>query len=86
MNQGYPYLETVCGIDESIRSYSIQPISEGEEAAPEEDPILAFGPLGKINIFVGATNAGKSRFLRLLANSQGYAWLPSAESHKQYGI
>lgn len=63
-------------------AYSIQPISDDETAVlPEENPILAFGPLGKINIFVGATNAGKSRFLRMLAKCESYGFYSTSALH-----
>ncbi|MBV9867110.1 MAG: AAA family ATPase [Abitibacteriaceae bacterium] len=84
MNPDYAFIQTVRNIDANVSSYSIQPIRQDEAASvPQEDPILGFGPLGKINIFVGATNAGKSRFLRTLAKCQSYAWLPSEQVHKQ---
>lgn len=69
----YPYLQTITGIDAGVKSYAIQPISEDDtNAISEENPIYSFGPLGVINIFVGATNAGKSRFLRSLAKAENY--------------
>lgn len=83
MSQQYPYIQTLYEIDAGVKAYAIQPISEEDETAvlPEENPILAFGPLGQINIFVGATNAGKSRFLRLLAKCESYRFY-SRELHE----
>ena len=79
----YPYIQTLHDFDESVSDYAIQPVSEDETKVPaEENPILAFGPLGRINIFIGATNAGKSRFLRALAKREQYQFYDSAESYQ----
>ncbi len=83
MTQDYPYIQTLSNFDEGISAYAIQPVAEDESAElPEENPIIAFGPLGKINIFVGATNAGKSRFLRTLAKCESFQFL-THEIHSQ---
>ncbi len=75
MSEHYSYIQTVRDIDESVNAYAIRPVSGSDEVGlSEENPILAFGPLGKINIFVGATNAGKSRFLRTLAKCTKYCF------------
>jgi len=73
-----PYIQTVQGFDDEIKDYAIaaQPVERNDDEVPtEENPILAFGPLGRINIFVGATNAGKSRFLRTLLKCNQYQFL-----------
>ncbi len=85
MSDSYPYIQTLHGFDEGIGAYAIQPAGEANAPAPpEENPILAFGPLGRINIFVGATNAGKSRFLRTLAKNEGYAFYPSSRIYEAF--
>ena len=61
------FLQTITDLSSEIQTYTIQAVDEFALVRLPEDPMVAFGPLGKINIFVGATNAGKSRFLRLLA-------------------
>ncbi len=40
------------------------------------EPLRWLGPLARINVLVGATNAGKSRFLRALAREAPYVAVP----------
>lgn len=87
MSDSYPYIQTLHGFGESISNYAIQPISDDQTTTwPEENPIFAFGPLGYINIFVGATNAGKSRFLRTLAKENNYGFFLSIEVVQAFKI
>lgn len=49
---------------------------EGYVDAPRDTPLGWLGPIARINVFVGATNAGKSRFLRALARNEHYTLIP----------
>jgi hypothetical protein len=79
----YPYIQTFDTRSNYLNTYFIQAVSTIEDKPlPIEDPILAFGPLERINIFVGATNAGKSRFLRALAECKSYDFYTSDNIHR----
>lgn len=73
MNREYTYFQTLQNMPEGMSVYAIQSVNRDDVLAPpDEDSISGFGPLGRINILVGATNAGKSRFLRMLAQSRRF--------------
>ena len=81
-DEQYPYLQTLTGLEDGVKAYAIQPVGENETAErAEENPLFAFGPLGAINIFVGATNAGKRRFMRSLLKAESYQF-HTKESHQ----
>lgn len=77
----YPYIQTLHGFHGSVGAYSIQTLGENNRIVVEEELIVAFGPIGRINIFVGANNSGKSRFLRHLANQSRFVFLPHERAH-----
>ena len=65
-----PNLQVLNNFGEEMRAYSLQ------NETGEYNPITFIGPLSHINIFVGATNSGKSRFLRALAKSKEFKFFP----------
>ncbi|MBL7202530.1 MAG: AAA family ATPase [Anaerolineae bacterium] len=56
------YIQTLVGMGDELAAY----------LAADNQPLHSFGPIARINILVGATNSGKSRFLRGLARSSSY--------------
>lgn len=56
------YIQTIKDTGEELEHYIDQ---DGER-------LSTFGPISRVNILVGATNSGKSRFMRGLAKTPGY--------------
>lgn len=69
----YPYLHLqTLNLAKQSRIFS-------DYQAADEERLFFFGPIAPINIFVGATNSGKSRFLREIAKRNQFVFLPSEE-------
>jgi predicted ATPase len=60
------YIQTMQDTGEELANY----VDENGER------LSTFGPILRVNILVGATNSGKSRFMRGLAKSPGYVSFP----------
>ena len=65
-----------------IRAIDLSSISEIDDyRIPRNDRMLY--DIGKVNLFIGQNNSGKSRFLRRLASSSGLRFCREEEFHKK---
>lgn len=65
------YFQTLVEFEEGLSAYTVQPLDINHSVTlAQHGSSWSFGPVGRINVFVGATNAGKSRFLRGIAKAQ----------------
>jgi hypothetical protein len=61
-----------------------------EYVHPDGEQVQEFGPLSRINLFVGANNAGKSRFMRSIlrwnhideGSKEGYVLVPTGDQRR----
>jgi hypothetical protein len=72
----YPYLHLQTSVSETPSGAFANYVST------DESMLFDFGPLARVNIFVGATNSGKSRFLRELAKREYVTPFPSQQVHQ----
>lgn len=64
------YIQTIKDTGEELKHYIDQ---DGER-------LSIFGPISRVNILIGATNSGKSRFMRGLVKSPSYVGFPLGPS------
>ena len=78
------YFQTLEEFEEGLSSYIVQPLDADHSLTlSRHGSSWSFGPIGRINIFVGATNAGKSRFLRGIAKVQKHRFFVSSAAYEQ---
>lgn len=51
-----------------------------------EEPLWGLGPLGRVNLFVGSTNSGKSRLMRSIMNQAQYEYHERDEYLRSVGV
>jgi AAA ATPase domain len=62
-----------------IKEILLEGFEQYEMLPPQPAPTKVIADLSKVNIFVGANNSGKSRFLRSLAGTQALKFRPNAK-------
>jgi len=76
------YFQTLEEFEEGLSAYIVQPLDASHNATlSQHGASWSFGPIGRINIFVGATNAGKSRFLRGIAKTHQHQFFASSATY-----